>query len=167
MPFLTIRFINSTGFISSAIDYVEGGAGEFDHTECLDVATNEWIGAHDDGGFQRRPYDYVKPSNERRYAIPCTEDEYVKGMTWLNSKIGTPYDFTDILGILFHRNKFDPHRLICSWAMFNYISAAFELRLPRDRYPLNVAPENAHRVTPETLHLSSMFIGRSIANNAS
>lgn len=156
MPSLVLRFINSSGFISEAIDFVEGGAGEFDHTECLDVATNEWIGAHSDGGFQRRPYDYCKPIRERRYALPCTQEQYDAGMEYLNSKIGAPYDFIDIAGILLHKDYSNPARLICSWAMFSYIFSAL------GELPLNVLPENAHKVTPETLHLSPLFIGRGV-----
>jgi hypothetical protein len=153
MANLVIRFVNSKGFVSSAIDWVEGGAGEYDHTECLDVATNEWIGAHDDGGFERRPFDYTTPSRERRYSIPCTQEEYDRGMTWLNAQIGVPYNFMDILGILLHKNLSTSGKLICSQAMFTYIFQAL------GRLPLNVLPENAHRVTPETLHLSPLLIG--------
>lgn len=138
---------------------MEGGAGEFDHTECLDEATNEWLGAHDDGGFQRRPYDYLKPTRERRYAIPCTQEQYDRGMAYLNSIVGTKYDFIDILGILLHKSYHDPHKLICSWSMFNYIFKAL------GTLPLNVLPENAYRVTPETLHLSPLLIGRSITSS--
>lgn len=150
---LVIRFVNSKGFVSSAIDFVEGGAGEYDHTECQDVVTNEWIGAHDNGGFERRPCGYMKPSRERRYAIPCTQEEYDRGMAWLNSQIGVPYNFMDILGILMHKDLTSSGRLICSQAMFSYIYTAL------GRLPLNALPENANRITPETLHLSPLLIG--------
>jgi hypothetical protein len=158
MPNLVIRFVNSLGFVSSAIDFVEGGAGEFDHAECLDVATSEWIGAHDDGGFQRRPYNYMKPSRERRYAIPCNQDEYDAGMKWLNSQIGVPYNFMDILGILTHKDLTSSGKMICSQAMFTYIYKAL------GQLPLNALEENANRITPEILHLAPIFIGRSIPN---
>ena len=156
MASIVIRFVNSKGFVSSAIDFVEGGAGEFDHAECQDVNTKEWIGAHDDGGFERRPESYMVPSRERRYSIPCTQEEYDCGMAWLNSQIGVPYNFADILGILAHKDITTSGKLICSQAMFTYIFKTL------GRLPLNVIPENANLVTPETLHLSPLFIGNCI-----
>ena len=99
-----------------------------------------------------RPADYTKPSFERRYEIPCGDAQLVKIMSYARSKIGTPYNFEDILGLFFHHNLTTKGRVICS--MFVY-QAAWQGGLEM----LNVLPEYSNLVTPDTLHLSPMLIG--------
>jgi hypothetical protein len=149
----TIRFVNSPGFVGSAIDWATNSL--FDHTECLS-STGGWIGAHDDGGVQDRPFNYLDPSREMRYAIPITDEQYAAGVAFDKAKIGTPYNFGDIAGLLFHdRGINTKHRLICSQFATDR-AQAMGLQM------LNVLPEFTYLVTPETLHLSPLLYGRCI-----
>lgn len=153
-----IRFINSSGFVTEAIDWATNSL--WDHTEMADsdgsLAINGWIGAHDDGGVQNRPADYCTPTRERRYAIPVTEQEFAATMAFAKSKIGTPYNFADIAGLLLKARKINSvHRLICS----QFVTEAGEAGGIR---ALNVEPGFEYLITPESLHLSPLLIGNCI-----
>lgn len=150
MASFKIRFVNSNGFVASAIDWATDSL--FDHAE-IETETGSWIGAHDDGGVQERPADYLQPTREYRYAIPCTDEQYEKAMTFAKSKIGTQYNFSDIGGLLFHDRKLNnPHAVICS--QFTLMAARVG-----GIQMLNVLAGFEHLVTPETLHLSPLLIG--------
>jgi len=151
MPNFKIRFITQSGFVSSAIRLVT--FSEFSHAEIVSEDGSSYIGAHDDGGVQERPANYCTPSFERRYAIPVTDEQLAKGMTYARSKIGTPYDFLDIAGLLFHKDEHTDGRVICSWFVFDVLS---EMGIQ----PLNVLIDHGNLVTPDTLHLSPIFIGK-------
>lgn len=155
--FFIIRFVNSPGFVGSSIDWATNSL--FDHTEIgnnedggIDSATG-WIGAHAGSGVENRALDYLAPSRERRYAVPVTDDQHARILAFAKSKIGTPYDYADIAGLLFHDRKINSiHKLICS--MFGIQCAqAGDLQM------LNVLPEFTYLITPETLHLSPVLIG--------
>jgi len=146
-----IRFINSPGFVSEAIDWVTFSL--WDHAE-IETETGTYIGAHAGTGVQERPADYCVPTRERRYAIPVTDDELAKIMAFARSKIGTPYNYVDIAGLFLHHDLTSPNREICS--MF-----VFESALAGGVQMLNVLPGYTNLVTPETLHLSPLLIGRS------
>jgi uncharacterized protein YycO len=156
MASFKIRFVNSNGFFARAIDWATDSL--FDHAE-IESETGSWIGAHDDGGVQDRPADYLKPTREYRYAIPCTDEQYEKAMTWAKSKIGTKYNFSDIGGLLFHDRKLNnPHAVICS--QFTLMAAqAGGIQM------LNVLGGYEFLVTPETLHLSPLLIGNCTYRN--
>lgn len=146
-----IRFINSPGFISEAIDLVTDSL--WDHTE-IQTETGTWIGAHASGGVEERPADYCIPTRERRYSIPCTDAQLAKMMGYARSKIGiTEYDFEDIGGLLFRNRKLHTDgRTICSAFV---LMSAFAGSL----WMLNVEPGWEYLITPETLHLSPLLIG--------
>ncbi len=156
-PRIIIRFIRTPGFVTSAICWVT--ASLFDHVEFgveKDGKLVGWLGAHSSGGVQLRAVDYCKPTFERRYAYPVAPHEYLRWKAHAFSKIGTPYNFLDIAGLLLRMRKMTTkHRLICSqfcaWALHQ---AGVEA--------LNVAPGYYHLVTPETLHLSPLWIGNEI-----
>lgn len=149
MALFTIRFVNSPGFVGSAIDWATNSL--FDHAEIM-TETGSWIGAHDDGGVEDRPANYLEPSREMRYGIPVTDEQYTKIMAFAKSKIGTPYDFKDIAGLLFHDRKIDTkQRLICSVFVLDCAQAG-------GIQMLNVLPEFTYLITPETLHLSPLLI---------
>jgi uncharacterized protein YycO len=153
MPDLIIRFVTQGGFVSEAIRAVT--FSEFSHAE-IGTETGTWIGAHDDGGVQERPANYYNATFERRYAIPVGDEQYAAAMAYARSKIGTPYSFSDIAGLLFHKEwGEESHGLICSWFAFNVLSAA-------GIQALNVLPQYGYLVTPDTLHLSPIFIGKCI-----
>lgn len=151
MPNLIIRFIDSAKLVAIAIDFVEGGAGLVDHAEiCTDTGT--WIGAHAKDGVQERAADYCKPRFELRYALPVTEDQHAKILGFMRAQIGKPYDFTGIMGILFHESWHDPKAWFCS----ELVCAACEAG---GIFMLNVLPGYTFRITPEMLHLSPLLIG--------
>ena len=152
MALFKIRFVNSNGFIGSAIDWATNSL--FDHAE-IETETGTWIGAHDDGGVQERPADYMQPPPTRdyRYAIPCTDEQYAKAMAFARSKIGTKYNFADIAGLLLHDRKINnSHAVICS--QFTLMAAE-----SGGIYMLNVTPGYEYLISPETLHLSPLLRG--------
>lgn len=150
MPNLIVRFVTQGGFVADAIRKVT--FSEISHTE-IGTETGTWIGAHDDGGIQERPANYYNATFERRYSIPLTDAQYAAAMAYARSKIGTPYSFADIAGLLFHTEwGADSQGMICSWFVFNVLDAA-------GIEALNVLEQFAYKVTPDTLHLSPIFIG--------
>lgn len=155
MKIYTLRFMATKGFVSSAIKFVEGTAAYADHVEAKNRAGDGWIGAHAHIGVQDLPLNWATEIIwERQYELEMTDEQYELAMGFLESKIGTPYDYAAILGILFHDQKIDdPRRLMCSCLQYEGLWTGKWLML-------NVLPEAAHMVTPETLHLSPLLIGR-------
>src|SRR5271156_1482156 len=126
MKTFTLRLIATPGFVSSAIKLVEGVGAKADHAEALNRAGDGWIGAHAGVGVKYMPLDWAKEIvYERRYSLEMTDEQYEKAMGFLESKIGTPYDYSDILGILFQDVKLNnPHRIICSVLQFEALWTA-------------------------------------------
>jgi hypothetical protein len=155
MADLRIRFITESGFVSWAIRWVT--FSEFSHVE-IGLPDGTWLGAHAGTGVQIRPADYCKPTFERRYAIPLTQPAYDAGMKYALAQIGTPYNYADIAGLLFHRNMSGKGRAICSQFVFDVMGAA-------GLAPLNVLAGYDFRVTPDILHLAPIFIGKSCPTN--
>ena len=148
---ITIRFIRDRGFVTSAICFVTNSL--MSHVE-FGTPEGTWIGAHDDGGIQERPENYCNPSQEWVYDIPCTASQQRDLLRNARAAIGTPYNFVDIAGLLLHiRRLTSKDRMICSQFCF------FELQKVGIKM-LNVLPTFAYLVTPETLHLSPVLIGR-------
>lgn len=158
MKYLIVRVINSSGFVSEAIDKLTNSL--WDHAEIGDGdGTREnvtaWIGAHDDGGVQSRPLNYCTPTRERRYAVPVTDGQWEKILTSARCKIGTGYDFWDIVGLALHDRKIhDNHRFICS----AFVTWAAE-QGGEETMLLNVEPGFEYLITPEAVHLSRLLIG--------
>ena len=151
MALFRVRFITEPGFVSWAIRRVT--FCEFSHVEIVSEDQQSYIGAHAITGIQERSACYCEPSFERRYAIPVTDEQLRRGMAYARSKIGLPYNYADIAGLFLHRNITTKGRAICSQFVFN----AFEAM---GVYPLNVLAAYDFRVTPDTLHLSPIFIGK-------
>ena len=154
MPSLTIRFINEPGIVSRLITW--GSDSLFCHTEGLSRNGTAWIGAHAGTGVQARALDWCKPTLEKRYAIPVTAEQHEAAMAYMESKIGTPYNYGDIFGLALHKRiGYSKHRLICSAFMTEWLMRG-GLR------PLNVLEDFAYLITPETLHLSPILIGNGV-----
>lgn len=154
MSKLVIRFVNSDGFIGKSIDWTTNSL--FDHVEARSI-TGGWIGAHNKGGIQDRPVNYMNPSREYIYGLPVSETDYNIAQSYAQSMIGTKYNFEDIFGLLVHDRRYtNPHSLICSQFMINYLFKA-------SLQPLNVLPDFTYLISPETLHLSPIFIGNLIS----
>jgi uncharacterized protein YycO len=150
MPQITVRFVNSDDFVGKAIDWVTFSL--WDHTE-IQTADGGYIGAHAGSGVQERPANYCTPSRERRYTLDVTQEQYDKIFAFAKSKVGTPYNYRDIVGLFIHHDITSQHREICSMFVFEcFLAAGIQL--------LNVLPKYSNLVTPETLHLSPHWIGK-------
>lgn len=154
MPNLVIRFINTKGIISRLI------TGEtfslMDHTEGLNRAGDAWVGAHAWTGIEARPLDWADKDLiwERRYSIPVTDAQYKLAMAYMEASIGVKYDYRGILGMVLRQRKmYSTDRMDCSQFMCNWLMAA-------GLYPLNVRAAYTWMISPESLHLSPLFIGR-------
>lgn len=158
MAAIVQRYLATRGFISQAIKYVEG-VSSIDHVECLNRKGDGWIGAHARIGVQDLPLNWADASGivwERRYSLGVTDAQYELIMGFLEANIGAKYDYADILGILFHDRQIeDAKRIMCS-------ALQYEAMWTGGVQMLNVLAQFAHLVTPETLHLSPLLIGRCV-----
>jgi hypothetical protein len=150
MALFRIRFITESGFVSWAIR--SATFSEFSHAEIISEDQQSYIGARSDGGVQIRPLDYCKPTFERRYAIPCTDEQLANIMASARADIGKPYSYEDIGGLLFHKNLPTHGGFMCS--MWTYLKAT-----TGPIWMLNVLPGYANLVTPDYLHLSPLLRG--------
>ena len=154
MKSLTIRFINEPGIVSKLITWQTDSL--FCHTEALGRDGKSWVGAHAVTGVEARANDWCQPTFERRYELPVTDEQYEAAMLWLESKIGMPYNYLDIVGLTIRRRiGATDHEFTCSAFMYEFMWSAFLV-------PLNVLPEYGFLCTPETLHLSPLFIGHCV-----
>jgi hypothetical protein len=151
-PCIRVRFITNDDFISRAICFVTNSL--FCHVE-FGTPDGTWVGAHDDGGVQERPANYCQPTREYVYEIPCTQQQQDDALAWMRSQIGAKYNFLDILGLLLHNRKLTtPRQVICS----QFVSRGLLRFFGAARY-LNVLAGATYLVTPETAHLSPIFVG--------
>lgn len=155
-PVIRVRFVAGPGFVGAAIRRLTGSL--FQHVE-FGTPDGTWIGAHDDGGIQERAADYAVYTREYVYEIPCTQAQQDSLLAWARSKIGTKYNFLDILGLLIqNRTLHSPNRFICSQFCAEGLLLIFGA--PK---VLNTLAEYDYRITPETLHLSPIFVGRRVS----
>lgn len=156
MALIVVRFIATDGFVGGAIRKLTGSL--FQHVE-FGTPERTWIGAHESGGVQERPRNYCVCTREYVYGLPCDGAQLVALMGWARGRIGTKYNFRDIVGLLFEaRGMSSPGRLICS----QFVSDGLLRTFGASKF-LNVLPDWTYRVTPETLHLSPIFVGRRIS----
>jgi hypothetical protein len=152
---IRIRFITTDGFVSASIRKVTGSL--FSHVE-FGTPEGTWIGAHIGDGIQERAADYCKPTMEYVYEIPCAEDVQRNALAWARSKIGTKYNTADIIGLMLQARKLtSPHDLICSQFCCEGLLHIFGASRV-----LNVLENWDYRITPETLHLSPIFVGHRV-----
>lgn len=147
---ITLRFIRTPGFVTDSICFVTNSL--LDHAE-FGTPEGTWIGAHSDGGIQERPGNYCTPTQEWVYDIPSTPDQTTRLLRSARAAVGTPYNFIGIAGLLFHLRKLTGIKTVfCSQFCFLELTKVGIVAL-------NVLPQFAHLVTPETLHLSPLLIG--------
>lgn len=152
MPHITIRFVTANDPVSIAIRMETWG--KFSHVEfILDDGTT--LGAHADGGVAIRPLNYAKFTEQHWYSIPVTEEQKIAIMAFAHEQVGKPYDFTDIAGILFHRDWRSDDSWICS----ELVAAAFEKGLPL----LHIPDKDVNRVTPGGLYQTPYLIDNEVA----
>src|SRR5579862_8668343 len=111
MANFNIRFVTDDSPISRAIRLATKSL--FSHTEII-LEDGSYLGAHLDGGVQIRPASYMKPTLERRYAIPVTDEQLKSMLDFAQSQVGKPYDSTDIIGTLLDFGWSRPGSWICS-----------------------------------------------------
>jgi hypothetical protein len=146
--YYAVRFIKGVG-IASDIIAAETNS-QWDHVELI---TRQWTylgaqsrGFHDPGGVLERPADYCQTVRERWYARECTANQEARIYGWARSKIGTGYNYSDILGLYFHnRSLNNPFEDICSQFVLEAVT--------QGEWIANVLPSYDHLITPETLHL--------------
>jgi hypothetical protein len=152
---IRIRFILGSGAVSAGIAKVTGSL--FSHVE-FGTRAGTWIGAHIAGGIQERAAGYCTPVREYVYEIPCTDAQSDALLKWMRARIGTKYNTMDIVGLLFQARSLRSHsRFICSQFCTEgliYVFGANQV--------LNVLDEWAYRITPETLHLTPILVGRRV-----
>lgn len=154
MPVLTTRFIFEPGLISDLIEFATDSL--WIHAEGMNRTGDKWVGAHAGTGVQARELDWCKPTRERRYEVTVTDEQFEAAMIWQESKIGEPYDYLDIFGLALHlRIGSSKKQTICSaFELGRYMAAGI--------YPLNCLENFTYMITPETLHLSPIFLGKCV-----
>jgi hypothetical protein len=150
---IRIRFVAGQGFVGDSIRWVTNSL--FQHVE-FGTPEGTWIGAHASGGIQERASDYARYDREFVYDVPATDSQLAQLMIWARKQIGNQYNYLDIIGLLVKNRRWTtPNRLICS----QFCTLGL-LEVYGASKVLNVLGEYAYLITPETLHLSPLFVGR-------
>jgi hypothetical protein len=150
---IRVRFVASAGFVGDSIRWVTNSL--FQHVE-FGTPAGTWIGAHAQGGILERPADYATYSREYVYDLPATQLQVQQLLSWARKQIGTKYNLLDIAGLLLKQRAWTtPNRFICSqFCTLGLLEVYGAARV------LNVLGDHAYLITPETLHLSPIFVGR-------
>jgi hypothetical protein len=153
MAAIRIRFVAGSGFIGGSIRWVTNSL--FQHVE-FGTPEGTWIGAHASGGIEERPADYASYAREFVYDVPATDAQLSTLMIWARTQVGVKYNYRDIIGLLLRKRQWTtPNRAICSqFCVLGLLHVFGAARV------LNVLPTHAYLITPETLHLSPLFVGR-------
>jgi hypothetical protein len=147
-----MRFVTADGFISKAIRQITNSL--FSHVE-FGTPEGHWIGAHTGDGVQERAADYCTPTREYVYEIPVSQEVMDAHLKRIRFQIGTHYNNLDILGLLVKNRKLTTlHSVICSQFVSDEMLCLFGAR----KY-LNVLAGFTYLITPETCHLSPVFVG--------
>jgi hypothetical protein len=150
---MILRFVQGSGVVSRLIMAQEKTAMPFtpSHVEALTIDKQFYIGAHIDGGVQKRPIGYDKDTTVHellldlgaaRNPIDSAEWQDQEFEKFLISKIGEPYDWLSIPGFLVPEHLHLVDHIICSalqtfalrkclWLPWP-VAAPFHLIDPRD-----------------------------------
>src|SRR5690348_272209 len=153
---ILIRLIRTPGIVQTAISWWTNSM--FDHVEFgvrnPDGSIHSWLGAHAQGGIEERIPNYCTPTLDYRYAIPCSDIQYQQWLTSARARIGTPYNFADIIGLLLHNREFNKVGSdICSQFVVSELALV-------GIWLLNVEPDAMYLITPQSIYLSPLLIGR-------
>jgi hypothetical protein len=146
--FMKIRFVEGFhSLISWDIEARENLAIPLtpSHVEAVSQDGTSYIGAHLDGGIQARPLDYDKGTFAHDLIIDLGTDNDIAAFDYINSKIGTPYDWTSIADFVLPVNWHAQNHLICS--------AFMALALRRKLFFPFVLAAPAHMISPRDLLL--------------
>jgi hypothetical protein len=123
---IMLRFVTGNDLVSRLIRMQAGVSMPFtpSHVEALSSDGKAYIGAHFNGGVAARPIGYDIDQlmtladgsrSERLIGLPATDQEETAFHTFVQSKIGEPYDWKAIAGFLepdVHQHELD--HIICS-----------------------------------------------------
>jgi hypothetical protein len=168
MTDIRLRFVAEKDLVSGLIEYFTGGS-QWCHVEFLFDADEQkalglsgpYVGAHASGGVEAYDDSYYVGGNTiiraRAYSIPMNDDQYRTITSFIKTRIGTKYDFKDILGLMLHQSWHEDNATICSAFL---IAALWSggVRL------LNILPQFQYKTTPEMAHLSPLLIGRELSS---
>lgn len=115
------------------------------HVEMLSRDGKTYTGAHIDGGIQARPIGYDKATTKAELLVDLGPENDDAAFSYMESKIGSPYDWTAIVDYLLPINWHRKNHLICS--AFATLTLRKKLTL---RWPIAVP---AHMVNPRDLLL--------------
>lgn len=114
---MMIRFMQGSTLESTAIILQEKACMPFtpSHVEAL-TQDGFYIGAHIDGGVQKRPVGYDKTStvHEILLKLDATVEQDASFYKFLDGKIGQPYDWRAIIGFLLPSHQHTVNHSICS-----------------------------------------------------
>ena len=109
VDFVVVRFVTADDPISKAIRFKTDS--DVSHAEF--VMPDGWmVGAHLDGGIQRRPADYEKVTVDHRVKLDRSNADEIYNSVL--ASVGTPYDWKAILGFLVAQPLSESGHLICS-----------------------------------------------------
>lgn len=112
---LTVGYVTSGDWTSRLIEWRSAGGPS--HATTL-VAPGWVIDARFSGGVRRRPVSYLDGAQVRWLRVPTTEDRVRMTLNALDSQVGKPYDFQDIIGFAipqaFTRSWHNQKAWICS-----------------------------------------------------
>lgn len=114
-PGLTVGYVTSGEWTSRLIEWRSAGGPS--HATTL-VAPGWVIDARLKGGVQRRPVSYLDGAKVRWLRVPANEARVRATLEALDSQVGKPYDWRDIVGFAipaaFTRSWKDERAWICS-----------------------------------------------------
>lgn len=111
MPIIRARFLAENNIESWAIRTFTWS--RWSHVE-FEWDCGTWLGARLNGGVRARLKDYCKPSRQQVVEIAATEGQYSLWQSFCDAQTGKPYDWTAVLGIVFHRDWEESDSWFCS-----------------------------------------------------
>lgn len=162
---IVVRFIASRSIIGWLIRF--GTMSLFEHVEILSRDGQGWVGAHAWTGVEKRPLDWAgKLIRDYRYELEVTETQFKMFHGFVDGMIGTRYNYLLIAGLALHLRwlaLWSKDRI--DWSKGGYVDCSQLVIWALQRagiQPLNAQMGFDGLVTPETLHLSPILIGRRI-----
>jgi hypothetical protein len=118
---VTLRFVQGSEFTSRLIVAQEKTAMPFtpSHVEARTPDGKFYLGAHDDGGVNKRPVGYDTATSVHELLLPLAMTQAQEASFWayLEGKLGEPYDWKAILGFVIPLHEHDKEHAICSALM--------------------------------------------------
>jgi hypothetical protein len=152
---MKIRFVQGNDFLVSwNIAARENVAMPFtpSHVEALSRDGKSYIGARLQGGISPAPIGYDTGTRKNELVLDLGENGDDAAFTYMESKIGSPYDWTAIIDFVLPINWHQYNHLICS--------AFMTLMLRKKMFFTSPLPVPAHMMSPRDVLLA---IGSKIA----